>query len=55
VLELLKHYSITEIFIFICVLAIAVKGTITFFDWAYARLRMIFDKEYKQLEDKKSI
>ena len=43
--ELLTTYSIEEILIFLVVLAIAIKGVITFFDWAKDRLKRMFDKE----------
>lgn len=42
-LELLRHYSITDILIFIVILAVAIKGTISFFEWAKQQI----DKDYK--------
>jgi len=36
-LDLLKNYSLSEIVIFVVVLALAVKGVIDFYDWAKNR------------------
>ena len=44
-LELLQQYSIKEIVIFVIVLAAAIKGIISFWDWGIVRLRKIFNKE----------
>ena len=44
-LELLQQYSIKEIVIFVIVLAAAIKGIISFWDWGVVRLRKIFNKE----------
>lgn len=44
-IELFKTFSITEIIIFIALLAIAVKGVVDFYDWARARLGKNFKKE----------
>ena len=37
-IELLKSYSLSQILIFVVVLAIAIKGVLTFFDWARDRI-----------------
>lgn len=47
-LELLATYSLTEIVIFLVTLALAIKGLITFWDWAVERLRKVFNKETEQ-------
>ena len=44
-LELLQQYSIKEIVIFVIVLAAAIKGIISFWDWGVVTLRKIFNKE----------
>ena len=44
-LELLQQYSIKEIIIFVIVLAAAIEGIISFWDWGVIRLRKIFNKE----------
>lgn len=46
--KLFSTFSITEIVMFIILLAIAIKGFVTFFDWAKERLSKKFKKEGKQ-------
>lgn len=46
--KLFNAYTITEIIIFIILLAIAIKGFVTFFDWAKDRLTKKFKKDSKQ-------
>lgn len=53
--QLLATYSIAEILVFITLLAIAVKGVVTFWDWAADRLRKIFHKETQQQTDRDTI
>lgn len=53
--QLFDAYSITEIISFIIILAIAIKGAISFYDWGKDRLRKIFNKEEQQNKDKQSI
>ena len=45
--DLLANYSVNEIIIFIVTLALAIKGCVSFFDWAMDRLRKVFNKEQK--------
>lgn len=52
---LLTTFSIQEILVFIVLFAVAVKGVVSFLDWAYARLRKIFIKEQKQQNDSQQI
>ena len=47
-LELLSKYSITEILIFIVILALAIKSTISFFDWVLDKFHKASNKEYKK-------
>lgn len=51
--QLLSRYSLSEIIVFLALIAAALKGFITFFDWAIDRLRKIFSKEVEQ--DKKEV
>lgn len=44
-IELLSAYSFSEILAIIVALAFAIKGTISFWDWAKERLRRMFNKE----------
>lgn len=46
-LEFVAAYSVEEILIFIIMLAAAVKGAISFFDWAGERLKKHFDSGYE--------
>ena len=47
--ELLATYSVAEILGTIIALGLAAKGVITFWDWAYARIKKIFDKQQSNL------
>lgn len=49
-LELLKHYSLTEIAFFIVLLAAAIKGLVTWVDWARERIDKKFEGKQKQNE-----
>ena len=54
-LELLKQYSIQEIVIFIILLALAFKGTASFWDWFRDWLKQKFDKNYDKDQKEKEI
>ena len=43
-LELLQHYSISEIFLFIVLLALAFKSVVSFFEWLEERIKKTFGK-----------
>lgn len=47
-LELLQNYSINQILIFITMLALAIKGLISFWDWGYKRLKNGFAKNFQK-------
>ena len=49
-LDLLKNYSLTDIIIFIIMLAFAIKGIVDFYDWAKNRLTKTTDKKYSEEE-----
>ncbi|MCD7810246.1 MAG: hypothetical protein LUG91_00075 [Ruminococcus sp.] len=53
--DLLTSYSVSEILIFCVMLALAVKGVVSFFDWSKERLKKIFDKGYAEKERDKKI
>lgn len=53
--DLIEAYSVQEILTFLVLFAIAVKGFISFWDWGYARLKQIFDKEHNQKQEIYSI
>lgn len=50
--QLLATYSIAEILLFIILLAIAIKGVVTFWDWGWERLKKVFHKESQQENDR---
>lgn len=52
---LFVNYDISEIVILIVILAFAVKELVTFVDWGRDRLRKMYDKDYKSLEEKRKI
>lgn len=54
-ITLLQSYSIHEILIFAVVLALAIKSLISFFDWIIEKLKKIFNKQYKKINQKESI
>ena len=53
--QLLQHYSLSDILMFIVILALAVKSLISFFDWAYDRLKKVFNKEHCKLSEKEEL
>ena len=40
---------------FIVILALAIKSLISFFDWAYDRLKKVFNKEHYKLSEKEEL
>lgn len=53
-LELLEHYSVSEILTFLVLFALAFKGVVSFWDWFWNWLKSKFDKNYyeeKQEQD----
>lgn len=45
-IDLLQNYSLEQVFIFIVVISLAIKGCVTFYDWAVKRVRqMVHDGE----------
>lgn len=50
--ELLTQYSVTDILIFIVILAAAIKGTFSFFEWAHAKLKSFFSKQEAPIKQK---
>lgn len=53
--ELLNAHSTAEIIGIIVALGLAVKGVITFFDWAYARIKKAFDRQHKEEHEEQVI
>ncbi len=54
-IDLLEAYSVSDILIFIVVFGLAIKGVVTFWDWAVDRLRKVFNKETAQQKKEESI
>ena len=52
--KLFSTYSVSEIVMFLIFLAFAVKGSVTFVDWAIERIKKIFNKQKKE-EDQKEL
>ncbi len=53
--ELLQHYSLSDALIFSAFLALAIKSFISFFDWAYDRLKKVFKKEQNIQNEKEQL
>lgn len=54
-IALLQHYSLSDILIFTVFLSLAIKGLITFFDWAKGRIQQAFDAEHQHLSEKERL
>ena len=51
-LELLAAYSVSEIIMFVVMLAIAIKEAVSFCDWAIGRLKKTFNKGVQEDKEK---
>lgn len=54
-LELLQHYSIPEIFLFIVLLALAFKSVVSFFEWLEERLKKAFNIKFGKMSEKEKM
>ena len=54
-ITLLQHYSLSDIFIFIIFLALAVKSLISFFDWAQDNINKTFNKKHSKITEKEQL
>lgn len=54
-IELLSAYSFSEILAIIVTLALAIKGVVSFWDWAKGRLQKMFNKETQQENNQQKI
>lgn len=54
-LELLQHYSIPEIFLFIVLLALAFKSVVSFFEWLEERIKKAFNIKFRKMSEKEKI
>lgn len=53
--ELLTTYSISDILVFIVLIALAIRGVVTFYDWGKSRLKAIFDQDHIMESKQKEI
>lgn len=53
--DLISQFSITEIIVFIALLATAIKGALSFFDWGMERLGRHFRKQEQEIEQDEKI
>ena len=51
-IELLATYSLSEIVAFLVTFALAIKGLVSFWDWAIDRIRKVFKKESQKDREK---
>ena len=54
-LDLLQNYSMTEIAIFLIMIALAIKGVVDFYDWAKGRIKKPIDDACTEKEIKQKI
>lgn len=54
-LELLAAYSVSEIIVFVVMLAIAIKEVVSFCDWAIGRLKQAFNKGVQEDKEKEGL
>ena len=53
--ELLQHYSLSDILMFTILLALAIKSLISFFDWMQQHVKKIFNKEHFKINEKEEL
>lgn len=54
-IELLQHYSLSDILIFTILLALSIKSLISFFDWGYDYIKKIFNIKYSKMNQKQAL
>lgn len=54
-LNLFTEYEISEIFVFLIILSLAIKEFVTFYDWAKARVSQGYNKDLKEKENKDKV
>ena len=54
-LELFQHYTISDILIFIILLALAIKSFVSFLDWGFQYIKKFFDIGYSKLTQKEAL
>lgn len=54
-LELLQHFSIPEIFLFMILVALAFKSVVSFFEWVQEKFTKIFNIKFGKISEKEKI
>lgn len=54
-LELLQHYSISEIFLFMVFLALAFKSIVSFFEWFEEKIKKAFNIKFGKISEKEKM
>lgn len=54
-LQLVSRYSVSEIFVFVILLALATKSIVEFFNWAQEKICKIFRLKHNKLTEKEKI
>lgn len=54
-MTLLSHYTFTEIFMFVIVLAVSIQQCVNFFEWVKERVDRLFNKEHNNIIEKKQL
>ena len=54
-IELLETYSLSQVIVFFIIFCLAIKETVTFYDWAKTRIQQCYNKNLKEKDDKDKI
>lgn len=54
-IELLETYSLSQVIVFFIIFCLAIKETVTFYDWAKTRIQQCYNKNLKEKNDKDKI
>ena len=53
--DLLEVYSLSDIAMFTVLLALAIRGAVSFYDWLWDRIKRKTDKDYKSKEERTAL
>lgn len=54
-IELLQHYSLSDILMFTIFLALAIKSLFSFYDWLGDRMKRTFNREHSKMNEKEDL
>ena len=54
-ITLLQHYTLSETFMFIVILAVAIKQLVSFAEWVYKKVNRLFNKQHNELSEKEKL